>query len=71
MSGAQVKSPQRTVQEIEVEQATMSTLRREAARRDISVDRLISSLLNAVAADGLVNAVLDDEVSTVEHHVDQ
>lgn len=43
--------------------ATMRTLRREAEVRGEPVDGLMSRLLDVVAADRMVAAVLDDEVS--------
>lgn len=40
----------------------VSDLRAHAMRRSISVDRLILTLLERIAIDGLVDAVLDDAV---------
>jgi hypothetical protein len=36
-------------------------LRPEAARRDVSVDRLVRDLLDVIAEDKLATAILDDE----------
>lgn len=36
-------------------------LRRHAYKRDVTLDRLVLMLLERVASDGLVDAVLDDE----------
>ena len=46
---------------IEIEHSTITRFRQEAARRDVPVVRLVHDLLNVVAADGLVTAVLDDD----------
>jgi hypothetical protein len=45
---------------LKVEHGIVVRLRREAARRDWPVERLISELLDAIATDRLVDAVLDD-----------
>jgi hypothetical protein len=46
---------------IEIEHSLAATLRPEARRRDVSVARLALDLLGAIASDGLVTAVLDDD----------
>jgi hypothetical protein len=45
---------------IEIPLAAVRALRPAARARDISVPRLISDLIETVANDGLVTAVLDD-----------
>jgi hypothetical protein len=46
--------------EIEIDRALIRAFRPEAARRAISVQRLIREILERVATDKLVSAVLDD-----------
>jgi hypothetical protein len=48
---------------VEISIAVIRALRPQAARRDVSVQRLISDVIEVVAADGLVSAVLDDDQS--------
>jgi hypothetical protein len=45
---------------IEIEHAIIVCFRREAQRRDVPVTRLIHDLLDVIAHDRLVDAVLDD-----------
>lgn len=44
----------------EIAHPLVASFRPEARRRDISVARLILDMLDVIAADGLVGAVLDD-----------
>jgi hypothetical protein len=44
---------------VEIDHALILALRPEAARRDMTVPRLINDLLDVIASDGLVGAVLD------------
>lgn len=43
--------------------AARDALRPHAARRDLSLPQLCSQLLEAIARDGMVDAILDDEAS--------
>jgi hypothetical protein len=45
---------------LELEHAVAASLRREAAKRETTFDFLVRSLLDRIASDGLVDAVLDD-----------
>ena len=45
---------------VELDAGIVVPLRREAARRDMSLQCLVTSLLDTIVADGLTNAVLDD-----------
>jgi hypothetical protein len=45
---------------LEIERTVVARLRREAARRDLPVKALVRDLLEVIAEDQLVNAVLDD-----------
>ena len=45
---------------VELEHGLVAAFRPEARRRDVSVGRLVLDLLDTIAADGLVTAVLDD-----------
>jgi hypothetical protein len=45
---------------IEVDHDVIMLLRKEAAMRDVPVDRLIRDLLGVIAADQLTAAILDD-----------
>jgi hypothetical protein len=45
---------------VEIAHNTVLSLRREAAKRETTVERLARELLDVIAADGLVGAVLDD-----------
>ena len=45
---------------IEVDHSVVTGLRKAAARRDTSVARLASDLLDTIVADDLVQAILDD-----------
>jgi hypothetical protein len=44
---------------VAIDRALILALRPEAARRDTTVPRLINDLLDVIANDGLVGAVLD------------
>jgi hypothetical protein len=59
---AETGTPPRPVTAIEIDLAGDSIIhfRREAMRRDLSVARLVHDLLDAIAADGLTTAILDD-----------
>ena len=62
MTAANASGPrqERPVVTIEVEHAVVARLRVEAARRDMPVKSLVRNLLDVIASDGLVTAVLDD-----------
>jgi hypothetical protein len=45
---------------VEIAHEVVVSLRREARRRDTTVERLARDLLDIIATDGLVGAVLDD-----------
>ena len=45
---------------IEIEYDLITRLRPEAARREVSVDRLIRDLLDIIVDDKLTTAILDD-----------
>jgi hypothetical protein len=49
-----------TAIEIELAGDSIIHFRREAMRRDTSVARLVHDLIDAIAADGLTTAILDD-----------
>jgi hypothetical protein len=46
---------------IEIKDTVIRALRPEAARRDLSVNRLVRSLLDIIASDKLTTAVLGDD----------
>jgi hypothetical protein len=46
---------------VEFDRATLQQLRPEAARRNTSVPQLVRDVIEAVATDKLVGAVLDDK----------
>lgn len=46
--------------ELELDRGVAVCLRREAARRDTTLDYLVHHLLDVIAADGLTGAILDD-----------
>jgi hypothetical protein len=54
---------ERPLVRVELDPAIVQPLRKEAAHRDTTLQRLIADLLDAIATDGLVTAVLDDEQS--------
>ena len=45
---------------VELDPGIVTPLRREAARRDITLQRLVADLLDAIVVDGLTTAILDD-----------
>lgn len=45
---------------LEADRAVLTALRRPAAARNYSVDRLVRELLERIAADKLTGAILDD-----------
>jgi hypothetical protein len=49
-----------TTVEIDLAGDALIHFRREAMRRDMSVTRLVHDLLDAIAADGLTAAILDE-----------
>jgi hypothetical protein len=51
---------QTTTIAVEIEHHIIVCFRREAARRDVPVVRLIHDLLDVIVADGLTTAILDD-----------
>jgi hypothetical protein len=56
----QVEALSRPSTLIELEPSLVSAFRREAAKRDVSLDRLVHDRLDVIASDGLVTAILDD-----------
>ena len=52
---------QTTTIAVEIEHHVIVHIRREAQRRDVSVARLLHDLLDAIVADQLTTAILDDE----------
>ena len=48
---------------IELDPGIVTPLRREAAARDMSLQGLVTSLLDVIVADQLTTAILDDEQS--------
>ena len=59
---AETEAPLRSMTTVEIDLAGDSLIhfRREAMRRDTSVARLVHDLIDAIAADGLTTAILDD-----------
>jgi hypothetical protein len=53
---AQTRAPAK----IEIEHDLITRLRPEAARREVSVDRLIRNLLDIIVDEKLTTAILDD-----------
>jgi hypothetical protein len=50
---------------VEIAHETVLGLRREAVKRETTVERLAKDLLDVIAADNLVAAVLDDQYITM------
>jgi hypothetical protein len=59
-----VEAYQRQPTIIEIAHETVLGLRREAAKREVTVERLAKDLLDVIASDGLVGAILDDTADT-------
>jgi hypothetical protein len=53
-------APERAMTRVELDAGIVQPLRKEAARRDVSLQRLIADLLDAIATDQLTTAILDD-----------
>jgi len=59
MHPSQAEAPPRTTT-VEIDRELVLAFRKEAAKRDVSTDRLIRDLLGIIAADQLTAAILDD-----------
>jgi hypothetical protein len=55
--------PERATTKVELDPGIVTPLRREAARRDVSLQTLVTNLLDAIVEDQLTTAILDDEQS--------
>jgi hypothetical protein len=51
---------------VELDPGIVTPLRREAARRGLSVQRLVADLLDTIVTDQLTTAILDDEMPRSE-----
>jgi hypothetical protein len=60
MGGKKTGAPERATTKVELDLGVVTPLRKEAARRDMSLQCLVTNLLDAIATDGLTTAILDD-----------
>jgi hypothetical protein len=60
LGGKKTGAPERPWTKVELDPGIVVPLRREAARRDMSLQRFVADLLDAVVTDQLTTAILDD-----------
>jgi hypothetical protein len=67
MGGKKTGVPERATTKVELDLGVVTPLRKEAARRDISLQCLVTNLLDVIATEQLTTAILDDEQGGVPH----
>jgi hypothetical protein len=60
VGGKKLGAPERAPTKVEIGPDIVTPLRREAARRDMSLQCLVTNLLDVIVTDELTGAVLDD-----------